>query len=155
MTSDKDQLNWYAGDLYYQDYLLQEFIIQNKIERICYLGDCNYIKTIINSQNNLNPQLCIFIVNSLFKFSEVVYTCNKNLENLGNGSWLYLSVNKFLAESEPQEGIVEDYDDAIYNFIANRIKFKIVKYYSGKTDQGRKFNWVHPLTRFYFLNENS
>ena len=43
-----------------------------------------------------------------------------------------------------------DHDDAIKVFLTKKIKGHLVNYYSGANDNGTNFNWVHPLTRFYF-----
>jgi hypothetical protein len=68
---------------------------------------------------------------------------------------LYLSINKFLAIPEPQHSVDNDYDCAIYNYVTKNVKYQLLTYFSGKEDFGKKFNWGHPLTRFYFTNANS
>jgi hypothetical protein len=149
-----NQLLWYHADLFEQDYLLKQFVENNKISRIYYLGDCNHVKSIVGKECNQQPQMCIYIVNHIFKFSTIVNICNETLDNFGLGTWLYLSINKFNAIPEPQTSVPDSYDDAIFSYISSQVRHKLYNYISGKNDNGTQFNWVHPLTRFYFRNED-
>jgi hypothetical protein len=92
----------------------------------------------------------IFLVNQPFKFSEITDICNQEIRKLPLESFFYLSVNKFLAIPEPQNDAVDDYDVAIFEYVEKNVCYPIVKYYNGKDDYGQKFNWGHPITRFYF-----
>lgn len=150
MLKQVNQLNWY-GDICQQDYDLIEFVTKNNITSVNYLGDSWHLKPIIGDPS-ANPKLWIYLVNHSFKFSLLVKTCNEILMNMASNSFLYLSINKFLAIPEPQDKVDLDYDDAIYNYITNNIKYPLLAYFNGKEDFGKKFNWGHPLTRFYFTN---
>lgn len=145
------QLEWHEGDYVQQDIDLKEFIKNNSITRIRYIVDSYNLKNVFGSENNDDPMLCVYIVKQKFKFSEIVKTCNLELKKLKFGNFLYLSINKFIAIPEPQENISNDYDQAIYEYISSRVESKIHTYTSGKEDFGDRFNWVHPLTRFYFI----
>ena len=150
-----DQLNWYKIDMVAQDYDLLQFIVNNGIGSVKYLGDADFLKPIIQRESN-NPTICIYIANQNFKFDTLLAQCNLELRTMPNNSFLYLSINKFLAHAEPTTHVLsDDYDDAIFEYVKNKMQFPIIKYYNGKHDYGQKFNWLHPLTRFYFSNENT
>jgi len=146
---------WYGGNIFEQDYLLKVFVEQKQISRILYLEDDGHVQSIIGHQVETDAQMCVYVVNRTFQFSSIIKICNETLSKLGKGSWLYLSINKFLAIPEPQLEIPEQYDDAIYSYITSGVKYKLQDYITGKNDYGNRFNWVHPLTRFYFYNDNS
>jgi len=150
------QLKWYNGTTIEQDYELELFVKENNISRIGYHGPNNYLEELLGSKQTDNLDLCVYYVNQLFKFSEIVYDCNKiiNEKLLPNG-FLYLTVNKFLAEPEYFENSTQDYDESIFIFLKEKINAPVIKYHSGKTDGGIRFNWVHPLTRVYFKNVNT
>lgn len=154
MIVEANLLAWYGMDMTEQDYNLLQFVTKNKIEAIKYLGDCLSVKAIIKKESN-NPQLCVFLVNQSFKFSELVNICNNEIKRMQPGSFFYLAINKFHAIPEPHLQLPDDYDDAIYEYIKNKINYPLIDYHSGKDDYGQKFNWGHPLTRFYFSNANS
>jgi|688.fasta_scaffold316783_2 hypothetical protein len=147
------QLAWYGGDIFEQDNKLLQFIEQHNLKGIKYLGDCEHVSAICKNAAT-DYQLIVYIVNSLFKFGDVIQTCNNELERLKGNGFLYLSINKFLAHHEKHCQVVDDYDNAIYDLITGHIHYKLLSYYSGQVDGGIKFNWAHPITRFYFSNEN-
>jgi hypothetical protein len=147
------QLKWYGGDYIQQDYDLEQFIIANRIRNIKYLGKSEHVKVMFGREKK-PANMVIWLVNYKFQFSQIVKECNSELENLGPGGILYLSLNKFLATPEPQENIDTDYNLAIFDFMKNNVNYPILKYHSGAQDYGNKFNWAHPLTRFYFYHEN-
>lgn len=146
--------SWYQGAATQQDYDLLNFIVNNNITDVKYFGQCSFLKSIIKREST-TPQIIVFLANDFFKFSELVNFCNVEIANLTPNSFFYLAINKFLAIPEPHDWVSNDYDDAIYEYIKNKINYNILKYYSGKDDYGQKFNWGHPLTRFYFSNANT
>jgi hypothetical protein len=146
--------NWFDADVTQQDYDLIQFVTNNNIKAVKYLGDCSFLKSVLK-RNLPDPKICVFLVNQPFKFSELINTCNQEIKNMLPNSFFYLAINKFLAIPEPQENVTDDYDDAIHEYIKNNINCNIIKYYNGKDDYGQKFNWGHPLTRFYFTNEST
>lgn len=149
-----NRLSWYNSDITQQDHELLEFVIKNNINSVRYLGECIFLKPIVNRESN-DPEMCIFLVNQPFKFSKIVSICNQEIKKLPLNGFFYLAVNKFLALSEPQENIVDDYDDAIFNYVQKNVCYPIIKYYNGKDDYGQRFNWGHPITRFYFQHASS
>ena len=148
------QLQWYHGDMILQDHELLDFVNHNNIHKIKYIGDSNHLEDILGKKSEVGD-MCVYLVNSLFDLEQVVDTCNKEIQCLPLNGIFYLSLNKFLLQSKPQQGINADYDSALHNFVIDRIQFPLLRYYSGAVDGGKRFNWVHPLTRFYFINENT
>lgn len=145
------QLAWYGGSTIQQDHDLEQFIINRNISSIEYFGDSDYLKLILEKE--ISPgQLCVYLANRPIKLSDIVSNSNKILKRLQPEGVLYLSINKFLLVPEPQSVVVDDYDDAIYNYLTTHIRATLIDYHSGKNDGGKKFNAVHPLTRFYFQN---
>lgn len=148
------QLLWYDADLCTQDAELMDFINLNEIKRIKYFGDIERIRTLINKVDDFDCQLCVYMVNSPFKLSTIIENCSAILNQFNSLGYLYLSLNKFLLQHEFYNNIEDDYDNAILFHVTKKIPFRLIKYYSGNVDGGIKFNWIHPLTRFYFSNEN-
>ena len=146
------QLKWYGGTTIEQDYLLEKFIETQKISKINFQGNSAYLEKILGNSCTDAAELCIFIVNQPFKFTEVARLSNQYITNLAPGGILYLAINKFLAEPETYANCVDDYDQSILRFFQQNISLPIIDYVSGADDHGDKFNWVHPLTRFYFKN---
>ena len=63
---------------------------------------------------------------------------------------IYLALNKYLVLPKCYDrNLSEDYDVAIEEFITKQINATVEKYYACGLDNGNRFNWVHPLTRFY------
>ena len=148
------QLQWYHGDMILQDHELLDFVTHNDIHKIKYIGDSKHLEDILGKKSAAGD-MCIYLVNSFFDLEQVVETCNKEIKCLPLNGIFYLSLNKFLLQPIPQQDINANYDSALYNFIIDRVQFPLLRYYSGAVDGGRRFNWVHPLTRFYFINENT
>jgi hypothetical protein len=147
------QLKWYGGTTIQQDVELAKFVIENDIHAVKYMGDSDYLKEIIEREQH-PATMIILLINHKFRFSEIVAMCNSELKKLGPGGFLYLAINKFLAVPEPQNFTVDDYDQAIHEYVKHNINFSMLQYHSGQDDSGKKFNWVHPITRFYFYHEN-
>jgi hypothetical protein len=150
MTWKQTQLNWYGGNTIQQDYDLQQFIFDNNITNIDYFGDCDQLQ-LHAVRKKKHCQISIYIVNRPEKISNIVNKCNQIINQLKPKDFVYLSINKFLIQHEPGLSFVEDYDESIFNYVSVTATLPVLKYYSGKNDSGKKFNWVHPLTRFYFL----
>lgn len=150
------QLQWYGGDTLIQDAELLAFINHRNINRIRYDGDYGYLRELIGHQVDSNYDMCIYIVNSPFDFTHIANTCVDLIKSINCGGFLYLAINKFLAAAESNANIIEeDYDKCILNFICNAVTYPLVQYHSGEIDGGQKFNWAHPITRFYFQNVNN
>ena len=158
MSWRETQLQWYGGDTIQQDYDLEQFVIENQILSIKYIGDSTYLNSIIGKKSS-SGQMCVYLVNPpnnhLVKLSTIVSICNQELNELSPSGFLYLSINKFILDPELDTDAVDDYDSAIYNYVVSNINATLIKYHSGMLDGGQRFNWVHPLTRFYFHHANS
>lgn len=151
MSWRQTQLDWYKGDLLRQDADLIEFIQHHQIKSVTYYGQSEFLNLLLDLPQAESSDLAIYIVNSIFRYSDIV---NDIKNNMAYNKFIYISINKFLAIPEPQNKVVDDYDAAIYNYVLENLNLGLLKYYSGKDDRGHRFNWAHPLTRFYFLNEN-
>jgi len=154
MTNPHDQLTWYNGDMVLQDYDLYNFVCDNNINAIQYLGDTSHVESVVGNKQPVG-NLCVYIVNSPFYFSQVVAVCNQQIKKLKTNKFLYVALNKFLAQPEPQLETADNYDVSIFNFMTHHIEATLLQYHSGYLDHGQRFNWIHPLTRFYFYNENN
>jgi hypothetical protein len=148
------QSRWYGADIFAQERDLQEFVNDHQITSIYYLGDCDRIRSLLGHDVKENCELCVMIYNRQFRFSEIVLECNRILPTLVPGGFLYLSVNKFLADPEPNLDNPEDYDLSILHYMLRHIPYPLIGYYSGRIDAGQRFNWVHPLTRFIYRYES-
>lgn len=144
------QSEWYAADLFAQERDLCDFVQDNQITAIRYLGNCDRIKSILGLENDQEYQLCVTIYNREFYFSELVSECNRILQTLPKDGFLYVSINKFLAVPEPDPNMPNDYDMAILTYMLAHVEAPLFRYHSGSVDSGQRFNWVHPLTRFIF-----
>lgn len=149
------QARWYGADLFAQDRDLCDFVLDNQITSIRYLGDCERLRSILGQENEQTYQLCVMVYNRPFRFSEVVTECNEMLPTLTKNGFLYVSINKFLAVPEPNNNHVKDYDLAILNLMLERVPWPLIRYHSGVCDSGKRFNWIHPLTRFIFSHADS
>ena len=150
----KQQLKWYGGDIVLQDQELLNFVEYHNITKIRYVGDSKQLELIVG-KNSDQGEMCIYLVRSPFKLDHVVEICNKELKRLGAGGILYLALNKFLLEPCSQESVNPNYEAAIYDFVVSNIHYPMIRYHSGIIDGGQRFNWIHPVTRFYFINENT
>jgi hypothetical protein len=149
------QLQWYHGDMILQDHELLHFVQHNKINKIKYIGDSKYLEDIIGKKHSDIADMCIYLVNSFFDIQKVLEICNQEIRCLPKNGIFYLSLNKFLLQSAPQQQNIDaNYDFALRDFVIAHVHFPLLRYYSGAVDGGQRFNWVHPLTRFYFTNEN-
>jgi hypothetical protein len=148
------QLDFYEGDMFMQDHDLVEFADQYEVTSVKYIGDSDYIESVLGRVALTQHNLCVYIVNSYFNFDHVVDTCNQELKKLPPNGFLYLSLNKFLAVPKSQDHVPNDYNVAIYNLIGKGVNAPMFRYYSGAIDCGQRFNWAHPITRFIFINEN-
>jgi len=148
------QLDLYNGNMFMQDYELISFAEQYEVKGINYVGDTQYLESVLGCRALSQYKMCVFVVNSLFDFDQVIATCNHEITNLPANGFLYLALNKFLAIPKSQDQLPDSYDSAIFQVITNGVDASLFKYYNGCIDSGQRFNWVHPITRFIFINEN-
>lgn len=150
----KQQLKWYDGDIVLQDQEILDFVEYHNIQKIRYVGDSKHLELIVGKKSE-QGEMCVYLLKSSFNLDHVVAVCNEELERLGPGGILYLALNKFLLEPCAQPTANPNYDPAIYDFVVTHINYPLIRYHSGIIDGGKRFNWIHPLTRFYFINENT
>ena len=153
------QLSLFNGDCrIQQDQDLIDLIASSKYTQALGVGDIDYFNKFIKFVNSGKVNFCIYIQQKEFNFNDLVEDLNRIIEtNMLPGSLIYLSVNKYVAVPARYDcNLSLDYDTAIEQFIKSRVNAKIEQYQPCGFDSGNKFNWVHPLTRFYLRigNEN-
>lgn len=151
LTREK-QLSWLEpGHMIKQDHDLISTIIDCQYTHALGYGDIDYFKSYINFVSSGPADFCIYIVNEPFDFIEVTTHVNHIIEtDMNNNSLIYLSLNKYLAHPKQYDStLADDYDCAIKQFITKNISAKVEQYHACENDGGQKFNWAHPLTRFY------
>jgi hypothetical protein len=152
MTWRKQQLSWFAEPVIIkQDQELIDYIKHNNIQQAIMYGDTFFSQH--TKKVDTGPvDLIIWIQNQPFKFDQLLYNINREIStNLSDTGTFYLAVNKFLC-NEPQLGIdfPEDYDHAILQYMEHNVNAVLKTYFLDCNAVGTMFNWVHPLTRFYF-----
>ena len=148
----EQQLNWFVEPVTIkQDQQLIDYIHHNQIKQAMLYGD-DFFSQYVNIVDHGPVDLIIWIQNQPFKFHQLVSEINNSIvDNLRANGTLYLAVNKFLC-SEPQHDIdlPDNYDDAILKYLIDNVGAVVEKYFLDRDSVGSMFNWVHPLTRFYF-----
>lgn len=146
------QLGWYSEPVIIkQDHELLEYIKRNQIQHAIIHGD-DFFSQHINKVDHGSVDFIIWIENQSFSFDQLISNINNKIaNNLAPGGVLYLAVNKFLC-SDPQytTDLPDDYDHAILKYVADNVNAELEQYFPDLDSEGTMFNWVHPLTRFYF-----
>lgn len=139
------------GCVIQQDQELIDVIVNGNYKQAIGYGDVDFFKNYITLVDQGPVDLGICILNHSFSFDVVVDQINQLIQNhMAVNGLFYLSINKYLARPDHYDlALPADYDSAIQQFVTDRINYKIEKYLACGNDQGNKFNWVHPLTRFY------
>ena len=134
-----------------QDQDLIDAIVSNKYKKALGVGDVDYFTNFIEFVDRGVVDFCIYIQREEFDFDDLATNLNYIIKNnTAPGALIYLSVNKYAAiPSRHDCDLSADYDTAIEQFVSSRVNAKIESYYPCGFDFGNKFNWVHPLTRFY------
>jgi hypothetical protein len=134
-----------------QDQDLIDVIISNKYTKALGVGDIDYFKNFVECVDRGVVNFCIYIQREEFNFNDLVTNLNYIIKNnMAPGALIYLSLNKYVATPGRYDCHVSaDYDTAIEQFISTRVNAEIESYQPCGFDFGNKFNWVHPLTRFY------
>ena len=152
LTWREKQLSWFSEPVIIkQDQQLIDYIQRNHIQQAVIYGD-DFFSQYVNKVDHGPVDLVILIQNEPFKFDRLVADINSNIaKNLSAGGTLYLAVNKFLC-TEPQCGLdlPDNYDDAILDYMTSNVHAIVAQYFPDHHSIGSMFNWVHPLTRFYF-----
>jgi len=148
----EQQLNWFAEPMIIkQDQQLIDYIKHNHIQHAMIYGD-DFFSQYVDRVDCGPVEFIICIKNKPFTFDQLVTDINNNIaNNLSADGTLYLAVNKFLCTA-PEHGIEfpDDYDDAILKYLTDNVDAVVEKYFLDHNSIGSMFNWVHPLTRFYF-----
>jgi hypothetical protein len=146
------QLSLFAGNCrIQQDQDLIDVIVANQYTTALGIGDVDYFNNFIKFIDSDLVDFCIYIQRKEFDFEDLVDRINSVIKNnMAPGSLMYLSLNKYVAiPNKHNDNLSADYDTAIEQFIGARVNAKIESYQPCGFDFGNKFNWVHPLTRFY------
>jgi len=141
--------------MFLQDKELIDFIKVNSVDTALVLGDAaGYFLNFVQQAYKLPVKYCIIIINKPFNFNCLIKDVNFLLEHaLTKNGIVYLSVNKYQAQPmEYNTTLPANYDDAIGVYFNKNIIGTIEQYHRCGEDGGNKFNWVHPLTRFYIRN---
>jgi hypothetical protein len=135
-----------------QDAELIDYLRNTHVKECAAMGDVEYFNqyvTFVNFQSNFG----ILVQNTSFQWQDLANTINCFLrEKIKSTGILYLAINKYLAKPINHVPLLsDDYDLAIYEFIKLNIQdlAQIKSYSFDPNDQGLKFNFAHPLTRFY------
>ena len=146
------QLGWYAEPVVIkQDHELIEYIKHNHIQHAIIHGD-DFFSQHVNKVDYGPVDLVIWIENQSFDFEQLVNNINTEItNNLSQNGTLYLAVNKFLcSKSQYTTDLPDDYNYAIFDYVTKNVNAVTEKYFPDLDGEGTMFNWVHPLTRFYF-----
>ena len=157
LTWRKQQLSWFAEPVIIkQDQQLIDYMKHNHIRHAMIHGD-DFFSQHINKVDHGPVEFIICIKNTPFKFSQLASEINYEIaNNLSTGGVLYLAVNKFLCtEPESDVDLLDNYDHAILQYMQKHVNAVIEQHFPDSNSVGSMFNWVHPLTRFYFKNENN
>ena len=148
----QQQLAWFEEPaVIKQDHDLLEKIKQVNPRAILFKGQADYFQKLLGTKDG-PYDFCVYIVNQSFNFNSLINEINFIIDSdLENNSLLYLSINKYQAQADIYDvGLPEDYDVAIKQFMISNVHAELQDYHSGAGDDTKQFNWVHPLTRFYF-----
>ena len=162
LTTNKTVLSWRAQQLSWfsepvmiqQDYDVVEYMKLNHIRQARIHGDGGFFSTYVEPVNG-KCNFSIWIenqVDKLFDFKQLVDQLNSEIHNnLSEQGVLYFAVNKFLCQPQAYDlSLPEDYDDAVVKYLKSNIKATMEIVLLHRNIKGSEFNWVHPLTRFYF-----
>ena len=152
LTWREQQLSWFSEPVTIkQDQQLIDYIKHNHIQHAMIYGD-DFFSQYVDKVDSGPVEFIICIKNKSFTFDQLVTDINNNIaNNLSADGTLYLAVNKFLCTA-PEHGIEfpDDYDDAILKYMQQHVNAVVEQHFPDSSSVGSMFNWVHPLTRFYF-----
>lgn len=147
------QLSWLPlGAVIRQDQELIAFIQSYGYDRAIGYGSIDFLRPFINLVEQAPEDLVIYIQTDPYDFNWLIDSVNHVVDHkIKQGGRLYLSFNKYQAvPGNYHSDLAEDYDQAILQYMSAKIAAKLEQYLPCGDDRGNKFNWVHPLTRFYF-----
>jgi hypothetical protein len=152
LTWREQQISWFSEPVIIkQDQQLIDYITHNHVQCAKIYGD-DFFSQYVHKVDCGPVGLVIWIQNQSFKFDQLVTDINNEIaNNLCAGGTLYLAVNKFLCtQPESDRDLPDNYDDAILKYMQNNVDAVVEQYFPDLDSTGTMFNWVHPLTRFYF-----
>lgn len=128
-----------------------DFIRRSGFTKCCALGDVEYFRCCIDFVQQEPVDFCIYIQNTEFDFDDLARDLNDVIATrVTPGGRIYLALNRYLIRPRRYaEDLSQDFDTAIGEYAARRILARIDTYLPCGSDGGNRFNWVHPLTRFY------
>lgn len=147
------QLSWMPpGAVIRQDQELIAYIQSHGYDRAIGYGPTDFLRPFINFVEQAPEEFVIYIETGPYNFSQLIDSVNRVIDHkIKQDGRLYLSFNKYQAvPGNYDSDLAEDYDQAIVQYVSTRIAAKLEHYLPCGDDRGNKFNWVHPLTRFYF-----
>lgn len=145
------QLSWFAEPVVIkQDQQLIEYMHQTKVQQAMIYGD-NFFSQFVDTVEHGPVDFIIWIQNTPYEFDKLVDELNKNIaSNLCKNGILYLALNKFLGSGPQHRHLPDNYNSAIRQYLTDSVDAVIEKSFFDCNSVGSMFNWVHPLTRFYF-----
>lgn len=155
--SDRDrQLSWLnPGSRIRQDQELIDFIEQNAFKKCYAIGEVNYFNSWVRFVEKGPVNFCICIQTSNFDLDDLINQLNHVILNhISPGGQIYLAFNRYqIKPKKYSSGLSEDFDTAIDQYVRIKIMAQIDRYIPCGNDGGNKFNWIHPLTRFYLRKD--
>lgn len=152
LTWREQQLSWFADPVtIQQDQDLIDYIKQNQIQHAMIHGD-EFFSQYVTAVNTGMVDFVIWIENQSFDFDHLIYNVNQMIaHNLRNNGVIYIAINKFLCQGRNYAtGLPDDYNESILTYLKTNINATLEKHLFDHSHSGSSFNWVHPLTRFYF-----
>jgi hypothetical protein len=151
--SDRDrQLSWLKpGSRIQQDQDLINFIEQNAFKKCYAIGEVDYFNSYVRFVEQGSVDFCICIQTANFDLDDLIDQINHVImEHISPGGQIYLAFNRYQIKPKKYSSrLSEDFDTAIDQYVRSRIIAQVDKYIPCGNDGGNKFNWIHPLTRFY------
>lgn len=150
------QLSWLPpGTRIQQDQDLIDFIEQNAFEKCYAIGDVDYFRPWIQFVDQGPVDFCICIQIAPFDLDCLIDHINCVIQQkISPGGHVYLSFNRYqIAPKKYAEGLSDDFDTAIDQYVRGKIQAQVDRYIPCGGDGGNRFNWIHPLTRFYLRKQ--
>lgn len=148
----KEQTSWFTEPVIIkQDQELVDYIKNNHIQHAIMYGDI-FFSQYVTKVNHGPVDFIIWNQNRPFNFEQLVTDINNEIAaNLSSNGVLYLAINKFLCVAPVTDiSFPDDYDDAILEYLKNNVHAVVEHHFVDRNTAGTMFNWIHPLTRFYF-----
>jgi hypothetical protein len=152
LTWREQQLSWFADPVaIQQDQDLIDYIKNNQIQRAMIHGD-NFFSQYVTTVDTGMVDFVIWIENQSFDFDQLILNLNQTIaHNLRNNGVIYIALNKFLCQGKNYATELPDnYNEAILTYLKTNVNDTLEKHLFDCSNNGSCFNWVHPLTQFYF-----